>query len=150
MTLKSQLQNSNPFKPERCNREMCFVCTTSGVGNCNTENVTYEITCKQDGCTKNNVYKGETADNAYTRGHKHLTDLNGRNKNSPLWRHCREVHNGQIQTFSMKITGTYRNDSMLRQITEAVQIDNTDKNALMNTRAEWNRTRVPRATVSNE
>ena len=47
----------------------------------------------------------------------------------------------------MKVTGTFKNDAMLRQISEAVQIENSDQNRLMNTRAEWNMTRVPRAMV---
>ena len=47
----------------------------------------------------------------------------------------------------MKVTGTFKNDAMLRQISEAVQIENTNPVKLMNTRAEWNMTRVPRAIV---
>ena len=49
----------------------------------------------------------------------------------------------------MSVTGTYKNDAMLRQIAEAVQINNTDTGALMNDRAEWNMTRVPRVIISN-
>ena len=41
-TLKSQLQTSNPFKRRICGRENCFVCTTTGKGNCETESVTYK------------------------------------------------------------------------------------------------------------
>ena len=48
----------------------------------------------------------------------------------------------------MNITGTFRNDAMLRQITEAVQIDDVTPRELMNTRAEWNMTRVPRALIT--
>ena len=48
----------------------------------------------------------------------------------------------------MKVTGTYKNDAMLRQIMEAVQIESTNPVNLMNTRAEWNMTRVPRATIN--
>ena len=55
-----------------------------------------------------------------------------------------------MQQFSMAITGTFRNDAMLRQITEAVQINNTDRNELMNTRAEWNMARVPRAEIARD
>ena len=39
---------------------------------------------------------------------------------------------------------------MLRQITEAVQIDNVGARELMNTRAEWDMTRVPRAAITHE
>ena len=146
-TLKSQLQTSNPFAQRNCGRLNCFVCTT-GKGNCQTESVTYKIKCGGAECRKN-IYKGETAYNGYTRGSEHMADLASRNAdNSPLWRHCLEEHEGEMQTFEMSITGSYRNDSMLRQIAEAVQINGTDVSTLMNDRAEWNMTRIPRATIS--
>ena len=47
----------------------------------------------------------------------------------------------------MSITGVYKNGAMLRQITEAVKINNTDPNMLMNDRAEWNMTGVPRTVI---
>ena len=145
--LKSKVQVSNPFKPPHCGRARCFVCSSGGTGNCDTESVTYQIDCEGD-CEEDNTYKGETASNAFTRGEKHLTDLNGRNaKNSPLWKHCRDRHGSVVQEFRMKVTGTFKNDAMLRQISEAVQIENTNPVKLMNTRAEWNMTRVPRAIV---
>ena len=146
-TLKNKLQVSNPFKPRHCNRGDCFVCSSGGTGNCNTESITYEVECLGD-CTVKDLYKGESAHNAFTRGKKHMTDLNGRNvSNSPLWRHCRDSHSSMMQDFKMRVTGTFKNDAMLRQISEAVQIENTDQQRLMNTRAEWNMSRVPRATI---
>ena len=147
-TLKSQLQTSYPFKQGGCERPNCFICTTTGKGNCTTESVTYQIECEGGDCTKNK-YKGETAGNGYTRGNKHLTDLAAENgNNSPLWRHCVEEHNGELQEFQMSVTGTFKNDAMLRQITEAVQIERTETGTLMNDRAEWNMTRVPRTVIS--
>ena len=78
-----------------------------------------------------------------------MTDLTGRNvDNSPLWRHCLDEHEGEIQSFEMSVTGSFRNDSMLRQISEAVQIQNAPAGTLMNDRAEWNMTRVPRAVIT--
>ena len=146
-TLKGELQTSNPFRPRRCGRGECFVCSSGGSGNCNSEGITYEINC-MGGCDRNDVYKGESAGSAYTRGMEHKKTLNARNiTSSPLWRHCRNVHDGVIQGFQMNVTGTFRNDAMLRQITEAVQIDNVEPARLLNTRAEWNMTRVPRAEI---
>ena len=46
----------------------------------------------------------------------------------------------------MSIT-IYKNDAMLRQIMEAVQIEGRDDTSLMNNRAEWNMTRVPRVNI---
>ena len=126
----------------------CFICTTTRKGNCEREGVTYRIGCLGENCRKGK-YKGESASNGYTRGLKHMTDLMGRNvDNSPLWRHCLEEHNGELQRFEMSVTGSFRNDAMLRQISEAVQIENTTAGTLMNDRAEWNMTRVPRATIT--
>ena len=146
-TLKSQLQRSNPFKTKECGRRNCFVCTTTTRGNCRAESVTYRIECNDEGCGM--VYNGETSGNAYTRGKKHLTDLAAKDaSNSPLWRHCINKHAGTIQTFKMSVTGTFRNDAMLRQITEAVQIGRTNDTSRMNDRAEWNRNRVPRNVIT--
>ena len=100
-------------------------------------------------CIRDSIYRCESSGNAYTRGDEHLTNLNNRDlRQSPLWRHCLEVHNGEVQEFEMNVTRSFKNDAMLRQITEAVQIDNTEQGRLMNTRAEWNMTRVPRATIT--
>ena len=113
-----------------------------------TESVTYRIECLGEGCTKKK-YKGETAGNGYTRGGEHLSQLAARNvDNSPLWRHCLAEHGGAMQSFQMSVTGSYRNDAMLRQITEAVQINNTNRSELMNDRTEWNMTPVPRTIIS--
>ena len=147
-TLKSALQVSNPFRPPQCGREDCFVCSSGGTGNCNTEGITYEINCEGE-CDEKNEYRGESGGNSYTRGREHLANLRARHAtNSPLWRHCSDFHDGEMQEFKMKVTGTFRNDAMLRQITEAVQIDNVEPNKLMNTRTEWNITHVPRATIT--
>ena len=147
-TLKSELQRSNPFATGNCGRADCFVCTTTGKGNCNTESVTYTIECTGKNCSRR-VYVGETASNAYTRGAEHLGRLAARNiDQSPLWRHCVDEHGGEMQEFGMKVTGSYRNDTMIRQITEAVKIDRTDTNILMNDRAEWNMTSLPRTVIA--
>ena len=34
LSLKRQLQRSNPFKDKKCMRDQCFVCSTDGNGNC--------------------------------------------------------------------------------------------------------------------
>ena len=147
-TLKSELQVSNPFATGNCGRTDCFVCTTTGKGNCNTESVTYKIKCMSENCSRK-TYIGETGGNAYTRGGEHLGRLMARNiDQSPLWRHCVEEHGGQMQGFGMEVTGTHRNDAMIRQISEAVKIDRMDSETLMNDRAEWNMTPLPRTVIS--
>ena len=147
-TLRSQPQITNPFRNPNCERGDCLVCTTYGQGNCNTESITYRIDCSSDRCEKS-IYKGESAYNAYTRGREHMARLTARDlNNSPLWRHCVEQHEGEMQTFLMSVTGSYKNDAMLRQVTEAVQINNMDVPACMNDREEWNMTRIPRTIIT--
>ena len=148
-TLKSQLQTSNPFKEPTCGREDCLLCTTFGQGNCNTEGVTYMLDCASEEQCEKGLYKGETGENTYTRGQEHMARLAARDiNNSPLWRHFVEQHGGVEQTFLMSVTGTFRNDAMLRQITEAVQINNMRVGERMNDRAEWNMTPVPRTVIT--
>ena len=148
-TLKSQLQRSNPFKEAKCGRDRCYICTTTNKGNCMVEGITYELRCKDAECEIKNIYKGETSSSGYTRGVEHKRVLLAKDeKNSPLWRHCKNIHHSEVKDFEMSVTGTFRGDAMLRQITEAVQIQNTDMNKLMNTKSEWNMTRVPRANIT--
>ena len=84
-TLRSQLQTSNPFRNPNCGRDNCFVCTTFGQGNCNTEGITYKIECGSDTNCRENRYKGESSYNAYTRGGEHMANLANRDLvTSPL------------------------------------------------------------------
>ncbi len=69
--------------------------------------------------------------NGYTRGLKQRKDLNSRNAtNSPLWRHCRDLHGGTMQEFQMKVTGTFKNDAMLRptsNLASSASVDNSNQ-----------------------
>ena len=55
-----------------------------------------------------------------------------KNENSDMWRHCKEKHGGEVKGFRMDVIDTFKDDAMLRQITEAVRINRTDKKILMN------------------
>ena len=102
--------------------------------------VTYEISCDVEECDM--IYHGETGRNAFTRGGEHLDSIRQQDTSSPLWRHTRGVHSTLTQppNYNMKVTGVYRGDATLRQITEAVRINNTPEHRLMNDRAEWGHT----------
>jgi hypothetical protein len=50
----------------------------------------------------------------------------------------------------MNVTGIFRDDAMLRQITEAVLIGKVKHNELINTKNEWIYVKVPRAIVTVE
>ena len=149
-SVKSMVQRSDPFQKERCGRESCLVCTTGGKGSCGKEGVTYSITCNN--CAERDVvrvYHGETSKNAYTRGKKHLEDLDRKIDASVMWRHCRLDHNSELQDFTMSVTGLYRNDCMLRQIAEGVSQDNAPEGTLINTKKEWNYIHLPRVIIDD-
>ena len=44
-SIKSMIQRSDPFRTEKCDRQSCMVCQTSGKGSCDKEGVTYSIRC---------------------------------------------------------------------------------------------------------
>ena len=58
-----------------------------------------------------------------------------------MWRHCKEKHNGEIKKFRMDVIDTFKQDPMLRQVTESVRISHTDKTLLMNRKEEYVPTR---------
>ena len=49
----------------------------------------------------------------------------------------------------MNIVSGFGNDSMMRQITEGVRIDNTEEGILMNERREWNMARLPKVKLTS-
>ena len=147
-SLKRQLQRSNPFRPKQCERSDCLICQNGGKGNCQTEGITYDIECLSCGSeAEEGKYTGNTSQNAYTRGKKHLSDLSQKQTGSVLWKHALRKHSGTIPDYRMNVTGIYRQDSMIRQIAEAVRIDKAGLAMLMNDKTEWQINRVPQLTT---
>ena len=66
-----------------------------------------------------------------------------------MWRHCQERHDDERQEFTMRVTGQYRNDAMLRQIAESVRINNSHPDSRINNKTEWNLVRFPTIRVDN-
>ena len=135
-TLKNKVQKSDPLREgNKCmNAEECFVCKSGGKA-CRKEGITYEIEC--DECK--DVYIGESARNGFTRGKEHINAYRNKHKSSVMFRHSTEKHGdfrGDTQ-FKMRITGQYRNDPTLRQVTEGTKIKNAETN-IINTKTEWN------------
>ena len=104
----------------------------------NAEGITwgYELAC--DMCGGQNVcYVGESGQNVYTRGLKHMANYRGKHADSPLWKHAQLKHNGSLTvSFSMKIVKCFR-DPLTRQINEAVRITNCTAETQLNSKTEW-------------
>ena len=144
VTLKRMLQRSNPFEVKDCNNTNCLVCSSGGKGPCRGTGVTYELECQL--C--HHKYIGETSRSAYTRGKEHLRALQQKEENSVMWRHSCDKHGGNVPGFTMNVTGIFRDDAMLRQISESVQINRVPQDRLINTRNKWSYVRIPRAVVT--
>ena len=48
----------------------------------------------------------------------------------------------------MNVTGTFRDDAILRQVTESVIINKIDERMLINSKNEWNYVRIPRVVAT--
>ena len=77
-----------------------------------------------------------------------MKSLAKKEESSALWKHCKEKHNSEMQKFEMSVTSSYSNNTMLRQISEGVQIDQVLEGSLMNSKKEWNYFRIPHTVVS--
>ena len=108
--VKTKLQKTNPGKTKGCNSEECLACKhgRGKGGECRRNNVGYTLIC--DLCGGENVcYVGETGQNVYTRGLKHMANFRGKHPDSPLWKHAQIAHGGNpVISFSMKVVKTFK------------------------------------------
>ena len=144
-TVKSIIQKSDPFKRAGCNNiEGCMVCE-GGKGQCRREGVTYEIKCSQCEC----IYVGETARNAHSRGKEHMAALKKKDPSSVLWRHTKQAHSDSHTPphYSMVVTG-YHDNSLTRQISEAVRINHVPVSLCINNKQEWAHTQLVRTSLT--
>ena len=150
VSLKRILQKSDPFKSKNCGRFDCLPCTSQGSGSCRSIGVNYDIYCCEcEDKDDEKIYHGQTSRTGYIRGAEHLDDLEKKRINSVMWKHIKEKHQGRHRDirFRMDIVGVYHNDAMKRQIAEAVRIQTTPQNHLMNDKTEFNYFTLPRASV---
>ena len=133
VTLKRMLQRSDPFRKKQCQSIDCLVCRTGGKGSCRSTGVTYELICEN--CR--HKYIGEMSRSAYTRGKEHQSALDQREESSVMWRHLCDKHGRDVPEFVINVTGTFHNDAMLRQITEAVMISKVPETDLINSKSEF-------------
>ena len=97
------------------------------------------------------VYKyiGESARSVYERSREHLSDLDQLKPCSHLLKHILDKHENEDQkdiTFSLRVL-KYCHSSFERQILESVLIQRERGHNLLNSKAEYNRSAVPRLTT---
>ena len=124
-------------KVQPCYDPKCLVGQTENGGNCRTNEITYEIECKE--CK--NKYLGETSRNAHARGIEHVEDSESNNEEkrekSVMLRHSEEKHDGKKVEFTMKVLKKYQHDPLARQCAEAVLIKNMDPSKIINNKKEY-------------
>ena len=131
------LAKAEPLKTPGCGRDDCFPCRSSKPGKCEKNGVGYKIqreTCKRDG--KLSLYDGETGCNCYTRGKQHQNALRLKDEENALWKHCLVEHDGAEAEFSMKQTNVFKS-CLTRQVNEAVRIEMSTADCIMNSKAEF-------------
>ena len=136
--VKSIVQKNNPGRTKGCASADCLACRggRGKGGECKKNNVGYELTC--DLCGGEKVcYVGETGQNVYTRGQKHMANYRGKVNDSPLWKHSQMKHEGSLNlSYSMKVVRSFH-DPLTRQVNEAVRIKRCSAEVQLNSKTEW-------------
>ena len=140
------LAKAEPLKHKGCGRDECFSCSTGG-GKCEKNGVGYRITC--DTCQlagRSAQYDGETGSNGFSRGKEHDDALRLEDEGNALWKHCMLEHNSVRQNFTMKCLGGFRS-CLERQVNEAVRIEMSKAECVMNSRAEFHQAPLVRVVA---
>ena len=143
MKLANVLQKRDPF-PVNCNDAKCVPSKAANskgkIVNCKKANICYKVecqTCKDKGISK--VYYGETSRNLHVRSAEHYRDCEDQNnKNSWMRKHIENDHENESGRceFEWSIVNSFRKP-MLRQLTEAVYINNTKNDECLNLKNEY-------------
>ena len=103
------------------------------------------MTCHQQGIDK--VYWGESHRAAIDRAQDHWTALETSNTSYAVVKHQMNDHsNSPNHNFQFKVHESYQN-SLERQIKEAILIDREDPAVKLNSKAEWGLNSIPRVTI---
>ena len=145
--IKRILQKNDPFDKTMCAEGECFVCDTTKTGNCRQPGVTYDIKCLGD--CNGDVYGGETHGNAYTRGGEHRYQYQRKYESSVMYKHCVKKHGGEPQAFEMRVVDQSRDDPLMRQIKEAININAIPERRRINDKKEWNIGKLPTMEVND-
>ena len=154
-SIKNILAPNDPWGVAKCKSLDCFVCSTNTGPlkvSCRSPGVVYTIICTL--CEEEGrgmaVYYGQSGKNCYARGKKHLEDFKSGDNSHCMTIHAKVHHPNEqrmMSKFKMIPLRTYRKP-LERQIKEALLINNSEVDILLNSGSEWGAGRVPRASVS--
>ena len=148
--IENILTKKDPFEKEKCKNKLCPICKNENNKLnilCNSNNVGYRWVCHTcEVRNKTKVYEGETARSARLRGIEHVKQLEGKKKDSVLYKHKLTEHRNEEVNFKMEITGTFK-DALSRQAEEAVRIQARNPSESMNSKSQFNHPPIARIVV---
>ena len=94
------------------------------------------------------LYWGESARTGFKRGLDHVEGLKRECEKAPLWRHAQRFHEGEKEEtwYQMKVVRSHKSP-LTRQVDEGVEIAMCDAKIVMNSKGEWNGSRLPRMVI---
>ena len=96
------------------------------------------------------IYVGETSKSLYERGREHWKDFKSNLENSHIMKH-HIIHHGGIGEPSFFLRPVrYFSTPLTRQIAEAVRIEQWGESIVLNSRSEFNRSKIPRLTLGED
>ena len=130
--------NQTPWTSEGCGRHGCKPCVAKP-GSCKLKNLTYEIHCVE--CKVRGTiakYHGETHRTFWDRALEHTKALETANHKNALVSHWKEHHEEEIEppNFTFK-AATICKTSLERQIMEALEIEDSNTQIVLNQKGEW-------------
>ena len=93
-------------------------------------------------------YWGETARTAFERGEEHVEGMQRREEKNSLWKHSEIYHGGELrkEDLELKVIESHRTP-LTRQVHEGIEIETNGAGIIMNSKAEWNQSRLPRIII---
>ena len=75
-----------------------------------------------------------------------MDGLENEKEDNPLWKHCFLEHEGEKVEFKMKVVRGHKSP-LTRQIQEGVEIECSTDDLVLNSKGEWNGSRLPRLRI---
>ena len=146
------LSRKNPWAPDCCEKDDCLVCSSTDKKEgkatpCSLEGICYVISCTR--CKAANVdarYFGESARTAYLRGKEHAKGQEKNLEDNPLHKHNVVHHQGEKGQYNMSVLRQHKKP-LGRQIQEAVEIESSTADIILNSKGEFNTCKLPRITL---
>ena len=101
------------------------------------------VSCRDKEGKDRALYIGESARSINERFNEHMKDARLRRPGSHIWKHWSVQHQGVETRFEVEVVGQFRTP-LERQVSEAVRIERTGATRILNSKAEYSRSSLPR------